>query len=226
MYLSKSLLFILFCLLFIPISHSQNLPSPYEQILVNGRIWQYTYKNIKGDPFLFSNKYLDGSVVINGRNFSSLKIRYDIFLDEIIMPLDTIVLQLNKEQIDSFSFAWGNRKFNFIRISGNNEWPFSGYVQNVYSGKNKFFIKYQKKLDKPGLLGVPDNFYQTRQLYYILNGKSFAVKTRRDILKLMGNEELRIKNFIHENRLRLRMSHPESFTPLLRYYDKISESEK
>jgi hypothetical protein len=226
MLLSKSLLFFLFCFPFFSSIHSQNLSSTNEQILTNGRIWRYNYKNIKGYPFLFSNKYLDGSVTIDGITFNSLKIRYDIFVDEIIMPLDTIVLQLNKEHIDSFSFIWGNRNFNFIRIAAETQWPFNGYVQNVYSGENKFFIKYQKKVDKPGLLGVPDNFYQTRQLYFILNGETFAVNKRRDVLRLMDKEEFRIKNFIHENRVRLRMSHPESFIPVLRFYDQITRQEE
>lgn len=197
-----------------------------EQILVNGRIWRYTHRQIKGNPFLYSNKYLGGSVYINGRTFNYLKIRYDIFNDELIMPLDTIVLQLNKEQIDSFSFFWENRKIDFIKTAENNQWPFSGYVQNVYSGKSKFFVKYQKKIDKPGVLDVPDNFYQVRQMYYIRNGRSYPVKTRSDILRLMENEEDRIRDFIRNNKLHIRMKQPESLTPLLRYYDQITQGKE
>jgi hypothetical protein len=194
-------------------------------MLINGRIWRYNYKNVKGNPFLFSNLYLEGSVSINGRSFSQMKIRYDIFSDEIIIPHDTIVLQLNKEHIDSFSIYWQNRKYNFIKIADNSQWPFTGYIQDVYSGETNFFIKYQKKIDQPGMQNAPDNFYELRQLYIIRKGKYYTVKTRRNILNLLESEESRIKQFIRDNKVHLRMREPESFIPVLRYYDQITQAE-
>ena len=79
------------------------------QILYNGRAWRNLYYKIKGDQFLFSPEFLPGSVTIEGKTFSNLQLKYDIYNDELIIITDNgIILQLNKEMIDLFSMIFDN----------------------------------------------------------------------------------------------------------------------
>ncbi|HEX2395275.1 MAG TPA: hypothetical protein VHI78_08015 [Bacteroidales bacterium] len=191
------------------------------QTLINGRIWRKKQPGISGDPFLFSNRYLDGSVSIGKTTFTSLKLRYDIFTDEIMIPHDSIVLQLNKERVDSFSVLWENRKIRFLRIPHTSLYPFSGYVRNVYTGKSSLYIKYQKKIDHPGIVNVPDNFYQIQEIYFLKDGIAYKVNNRKELLRILKNDRAEISAFLKENKVHMRRNDPEGFIPVLRFYDQI-----
>jgi hypothetical protein len=199
----------------------QTLPVD-NQILINGRVWHYIHQGIKGNPFLFTNQFLQGKVSIGGEDFAAQRLRYDIFSDEIMIPLDTILLQLNKERIDSFSIFWQNKDIDFLRIPEDSGYPFSGYLENVYSGESKLYIKYQKKIDRPGMAGFPDNFYQTRQIYFINDGISYVIRNKRDLLQILEKEKSQIKAFLKEKRVRVTKNDPVSFIPVLRFHDQLN----
>lgn len=222
----KSQLLLLF-ILFLPVLHTVAQPGLYgnaadgEQILINGRFWKYEHQGIRGNPFLLTDDYLSGTVTIGNRTYSPLHLRYDILTDEIMIPIDRGILQLNKEWVDSFTLVTGNKILRFIRIKDNNTYPFSGYVQNVYSGQSALYIKYQKKIDRPGMVNVPDNFYQIQRMYYLQNGLAYLVNSKRDFFSILKEEKVQIRAFMKENRLHLSRKKPESFIPVLKYYDRI-----
>ena len=86
-----------------------NLPdSVFEsQLLYNGRIWKNLFYMIREDQFLFSNQFLPGSVFIKGKSFNNIKLKYDIFKDEILIPYSPDgILQLTKELVDSFTIEF------------------------------------------------------------------------------------------------------------------------
>jgi len=219
---------LLFFVLFLPAlatSAQTELPGDSvggEQILINGRLWRNKHGGIQGDPFLITDGFLSGSVMIGNRTYSPLRIRYDIFSDEIMIPIDRGILQLNKELVDSFTLTSGNRIIKFIRINDNELYPFSGYVQDVYSGQSALYIKYQKKIDRPGIVNVPDNFYQVQRMYYLQDSLAYPVKNKRDFFRIIKEEKAQIKTFMKENRVHLSRKKPESFVPVLKYLDRIS----
>jgi hypothetical protein len=87
------------------------------QVLYNGRIWRNLYYMVQGDQFLFSKEFLPGSLSISGKTFPNILLKYDIFSDEILTPIDSgKILQLNKELIDSFSVIFQNKKYRFTKI--------------------------------------------------------------------------------------------------------------
>ena len=99
------------------------------QILYNGILWKNIYHRIKEDQFLFSNIFLPGTLSINGQTFKNIKIRYDIYSDEIMIPMNLEdIVQLNKEMVDSFTIYFENKVYKFTKLQEEILKGLKGYV--------------------------------------------------------------------------------------------------
>jgi hypothetical protein len=103
------------------------------QLLYNGILWKNMYHRIKEDQFLFSDYFLPGTLSINGQTFKNLKIRYDIYSDEILIPLNLEdIVQVNKEMVDSFTISFENKVYKFTRFREEALKGLNGYVNVLY----------------------------------------------------------------------------------------------
>ncbi|HLO58996.1 MAG TPA: hypothetical protein VK179_09660 [Bacteroidales bacterium] len=193
------------------------------QLLQNGRIWSDPHLNVKGDPYFFSNDFLDGSVTINHHTFESIRIRYDILNDEIQMPVKEGVLQLNKELVDSFTLYFQNSHHHFINIPSGRYEKLAGYVQVLSPGNPSLIIQYYKKIDRPGIYNVPDYFYQIQRLFVIRKNSVYLIKKKRDFFLVFADEKSKIRTFMRDNKVHLKKSQPESFIPVIRYLNGFPE---
>jgi hypothetical protein len=202
----------------------QQDPLSVNQVLYKGKEWHNLYSFIKGDQFLFANTFLPGSVTVNGKKFNNVEISYDIYKDEIITPANQgVIIQLNKEMIDSFSIQFQMRKYNFINLSEDSTSGIKGYANSLYSGKTSLIVKYRKEID---LLAVDDKydlFFQTYRVYILKDGKAFQVSGKNDLLKVFQDEKDQIKSYMKKNTVKVSKKSPDSFIPVLRYYDSISQ---
>lgn len=192
------------------------------QYLYNGREWKNPFRRITGDPFLFAGYFLPGSVTFNGRTFVNIQIRYDIYSDEIMVPrsLDQIVI-LNKEMVDSFFFVFDNKFYRFRKINEESQGEPNGYVNVLYSGRSSLYIKYIKRISTEITDYSDGRFYQVYTIYFVKDGKPIQVTRLRDMYGLLENEKDQIRKYIKENRLKVNRKIPESFVPVVRYYDSL-----
>jgi hypothetical protein len=100
-----------------------------KQLLYNGIIWKNKYHRILGDQFLFSDLFLPGTIFTHGKQFGNVRIKYDIFSDEIITPVSQEdILQLNSEMVDSFLIVSGDKTYRFINNKDDTISGLKGYV--------------------------------------------------------------------------------------------------
>lgn len=192
------------------------------QILYNGRIWKDLYYRLDGDQFFNTGEFLPGSLSMNGRTFNNLDIRYDIYKDEILTPIDHgEILQLNKEMVDSFSFTFQNRTYRFARIPDDGTDRLKGYVQVIYSGKSALYIKHIKKIDRPGVENKSDRFFQVSRIYFVKDSSEYPITSKNDLFKALGKDNEQLKGFIKKNKSAISVNNPESFIPVIRYYDSL-----
>ncbi len=205
-------------------NNSQQDPLKENQILYNGKEWHNIYSNIKGDQFLFSSVYLPGSLTMNGKTFKNVNLSYDIYSDEIITPTNYgVILNLNKEMVDSFSLTFGFKTYRFINTDEDSLDGIKGYVNVLYKNKTSLYVKYKKEIQ---LLAVDDKydlFYQTYRIYLLKDGIIHQLTNKKELLKVLYKNKDQIKDFIKKNRLRISRKLPESFIPVIRYYDSISQ---
>lgn len=195
-----------------------------KQILYNGVLWTNKYHRIKEDQFLFSNFFLFGSVSINKQTFKNLRIKYDIYSDEIIIPLNLDeILQLNKESVDSFTISFENKVFKFTNIRDDTLKGFKGYVNVLYKGKSALYVKYKKEISFSNTDMYDGEFSQTHQIYFMKDSIVYPIRNTNDLFKVLSEEKIQIKNFIKKIKLRVSKKIPESFVPVIRYYDSISQ---
>jgi hypothetical protein len=194
------------------------------QMLYNGRIWRNLYPMIKENQFLFTKEFLPGTVTMRGRTFSDVRIKYDIFADEIIIPFSPAgMLQLNKQMVDSFSLIFQNLNYQFIRIpDGDIVFP-GGYYYVLYKGKTTLYVRYTKKIEKLADKDGFDKFYQINRIYIIQEGKVFNITGKKDLFGILKVQKKEVRHFIKENNIKISNEDPFSFIPVLSFIDNLKE---
>jgi len=182
------------------------------------------YFRVIESPFLFSMEHLPGSVTMNGKTFDNIKIRYDIYNDELLTPFSSAgILQLNKEMVDSFSILFQNNRYRFIRLPEDSLIGLKGFVNVVYKGKTALYIKYIKKIEYLAVEGKYDKFYQVSRIYLVKDNIVSLINSKSDFFSALTKDKLLLKNFIRINQLIISTKDPGSFVPVLRYFDSVNQ---
>lgn len=192
------------------------------QKLYTGRVWKNTLYKIKGDQFLFSPEFLRGSVSIDSRKYKGIKLKYDIFNDEIITINDRgVLLQLNKEMIDSFSLSFNSHEYYFKKISPDTLGLLKGFVNILHDGGTGLYVKYSKEILPLAAENKYDLFNQVVRTYLVKDGKAYRITNRNGFLKQLDDRKTEIHNYIRNNKIKLSKREPDSFIPVVEFYDKI-----
>lgn len=197
------------------------------QSLYSGKVWKNMYRRINGDQFLFTDYFLDGTVTANGRTYKNLKVKYDIFSDEILIPVDLEeIVQVNKEIIDSFSISYEDRVYRFEKIntdSLNKTNDYNGYFRILYKEKSALYLKYSKYIS-PNITDKSDgDFIETDKVWLKKDNIIYPVMSENDLLNALKIDKKTLKNYFRSNKLKYSKKNPESLVPLIRYYDSISQ---
>lgn len=192
------------------------------QDLYNGKVWRNQFYLVQGNQFLFSNDFIEGTITINGKTFDRVPVKYDICKDEILTPIDKgRILQLNKELIDSFSVTYINKTYHFVRMPEDSTKGRS-FFSVLYKGKTGLYLKYTRKIDKLGVEGRYDKFYDNNSIYLMKDGQLYHISNKNDLLNILKEENKRIRDFIRQNNLRVSEKAPDSFIPVVMFYDNLS----
>jgi hypothetical protein len=192
-----------------------------KQVLYNGRVWKNLYYNVEGDMFLFSRDFLPGTVSMAGKTFTRIPLKYDILKDELLTPASPGgILQLNKEMVDSFLLLFQNRSWPFIRVPDMTG-GLNGYVHVVYKGSTALYVKYIKKIDRPAVENRNDRFYQLSRIFLVKDTLVFPVTGKGDFYRALRDRRAQVRDFVKSNRTSISKNDPESFVPVLRFYDNL-----
>lgn len=191
------------------------------QTLYNGRIWRNLYYLVQDDQFRFSKEFLPGVLTIRSKTFNNVLLKYDIFNDEVLTPIDSgRILQLNKELIDSFSLSFQNRKYLFIKMTEDTLKDSKSFFNVLYKGKTILLLKNEKKIDKLAVEGKYDKFYQVNKIFIVSGNKLYQVNGKVDLFKVMPEDKSQLKDFMKNNKIRISGKNPESFIPVIRFHDR------
>jgi hypothetical protein len=191
------------------------------QTLYNGKIWKNLYYLVMDDQFLFSKEYLPGILTIRGNTFKDILLKYDIYKDEVLTPIDSgRILQLNKELIDSFSISFQNRKYLFMKMTEDTLNASKSFYNVLYRGKTILLLKSAKKIEKLAVEGKYDKFYQINRIYIVSGEKLYQVTGKADLFKIMPEDKDQLKAFMKNNKIRISEKNPDSFIPVIRFHDR------
>jgi len=194
------------------------------QKLYNGRAWKNVYYKIRGDQFLFTTDFIPGSVTIDNKEFRNIRLKYDIYNDELISLNDHgIMLQLNKEMTDKFTLRYDDQTYLFKRIDSDSTGSMKGFVNILYDGKSGLYVKYMKEILLLAVDNKYDMFNQLIRVYFVKDGSASRINSRREMLALMKDHKSEVIQFMRSNKIRLSKKVPSSFRPVVEYYDKVSQ---
>ncbi len=197
----------------------------WKQELYNGRVWRNIYSHrVKGNQFLFTKEFLPGSVTMNGKLFTDLELKYDTYNDELLIVFDNMtILQLNKEMIDMFTLNYGNVLHKFIKLASDSINTVEGFVDVIYDGKTPFYVKNTSEISRLAQGRNYDVFINDQRIYIRKDSVLHYVRREKDLLILLSDQEEQIRHYIRENKIRVSRKVPESFVPVIKFYDSIPQ---
>jgi hypothetical protein len=163
-------------------------------------------------------------VLIGNKSFKNVNIKYDILNDEILVLSDKgLVVQLNKEYIDSFSLDYQNRTFYFKKLDVDTLNTLTGYVNVLVEGNVSLYIKYRKSILMLAIDNKYDLFNQFHHIYIGKNGKLYFINSKKGLINLLSENGKQIRNFINSNQLKVSRKVPDSFVPVVKFYNDLQK---
>lgn len=167
---------------------------------------QYQPYNIFGHstPFL-DGEPGTGTIFSNGKAYSKLALRYDIYLDLLIntpelVSYGSLYVTINKTSIDSFSISINSHTYNLKLLhftENSNTLMKDGFYEVHPCGKSLFLVKHRAVTSK--LDGYTE--YKYAPIKYVLKDENYSrINSRGDLLKLYPKNhkvvKKRIKSYI------------------------------
>lgn len=200
----------------------QKRDSLERQILYNGRIWKNQFGVTEGNQFFLASDFSEGSVGVDGYNFSGVKVKYDLINDELLIQKDDgTIIQANKELINSFSLNLYEKTYSFLNFNNASAGNLDGYCHVLYDGRIKVYVKYIKEVIPTNITNGLPKFSQINKIYIIKDGRIHRTDNRKDLLNLFEDEDeqLLIKKFIRADRIMISRKDPDSFRRVIEYYE-------
>jgi hypothetical protein len=198
----------------------------YDQLLYSGVEWQPAMQTAAGDEFFLTPEPLYGTVLIDGVLFRDVRMKYDIFNDNLIVlwkngsPIIT-----DSRKVDEFTMVYNGLPRKFVNLRETYS-GIRGFAEILYHGASPVIAKHIKVVSRSAAAANYAEFREEAKYYLVLNGNCFQVKNRSSFLDLLGEYELPVKKYIRQKNLYLSPASPEGFVLAAVYYDSLTVSVK
>jgi hypothetical protein len=132
-----------------------------------------------------------------------------------------VIVQLNKEMVDSFTLVFENKTYRFLNFRNDSLMGSGGYFNVLYEGKSALYVKYNKSITTVITDKSDGYFNQIVHLFLVMDGKDYKINRLKDIMNLVPGANEQIRKFIRSKKLKVTIKNPESFVPVIRYYDSL-----
>jgi hypothetical protein len=191
-----------------------------DPLLYNGR--KYTFylpSETSGNQYFAGPAYLNGTVTVKGKNFSTPGLNYDILNQEIVMKYESeagaaYLLQLSKAWISAFSMD--RYRFELLTLPGMPQ----QICQVLDGGGLRILLHWSKTLDLDITHGSRKYVFSApkKESYLMKGGRYQAFKNNRSFLALFDSEDQpAIRKYMKTNKLNVRKSGDDDLSGLLNY---------
>lgn len=188
--------------------------------LYNGELYNRPTNITSGHAYLDADSLMRGSVFYDGLLFTGVLLALDQTTDELITETynRANLLQLVKSKVQYFEI---NNKL-FIRKS------FEGvesFFQRLYEGRSGLLNRETKKIEKNIVSQLETEFNIALRTRYYLNmkGRLVEVRSRREFLKLLGEQRAAVNRFLNQKRLNFRKDTEQYLISGITHYDELSK---
>jgi hypothetical protein len=196
--------------------------------LQNGIYYEQPYYNATGHPFLDNGDFQKGTLVYRNRKYEGVKIKYDIFDQQLVISPDpgdpTLMILLSNEFIAEF---WlGEKHFKNLSLQ---ERRFSYYQVIMEEDNVSCFVTWSKKryksYDKGGRISYTFA-QQDRDYCLIVNNILHEYRNNKTFLaSFPGDTRVPINDYLKKNRVKVQKADRGTLNNLISYCQETMDRE-
>jgi hypothetical protein len=196
-----------------------------DDILINGGRYVPLHPAAYGDAFFIENSFYKGKLLLKGRKFDEVAIKFDIEQQKLLLNISAAssgsnIIKLNDNYVKEF-YIHGQ---HFINLNNRGiHSPGITFVDLVYDGGFIFGKFYKKEFLAVFSTKYPFGRYsETKTEKYIFrNEKIIRIKSKRDLYEAFPGNKASIKHFIKQNRIKYHKASNEKLLILMQYCDGL-----
>lgn len=202
---------------------------------IDGKDYFPYYTGLRTSPILRQGEEQTALLMIHGRIYDNLILKYDTFIDEVIYTDDSLIYKklkrqvaLNKYNVDRFDLFFRNDTLHFRFLCHERDSAFNlkdGYYEIVHDSKTKYIIRHSSA---EVIHSSPDDVSDLREYFYqpvsyVKTGDGFyQVSSRKQFISLFGNRSDEISRFLRQHGIKVKLADREQITEVLKYYEKLN----
>lgn len=194
-----------------------------QAVFLSGSQYAPLSGNLRGHPYYLQDNIDSCTIVYEGVAFCPVRMRYDIFLDEVIIDYISAegypeLVQLHKTKIDQFMIQGQlfvhYRPDSLINLK-------EGFYQPLYQGKTILLKKITKEAQQEFEITRAITFFEEKHRYFLIKDKvAYPVNNKKSLLKLFPDEKKRILKNAREAGLRFGDNKESGMIQFIQYYDQ------
>jgi hypothetical protein len=176
-----------------------------DDLLVNGEVYVNKYYFANGHPFLGVDEFQKGSVIIAGKLYNDVFIKYDIYNQQVVAKVmdgagKEKILILQRDFIDEFRF---NGKIFKPQETG---YHTPHFFQIIGDKAIVILIRWSKELIIPiGSVETKYNYLNNnKKLYLLVNSKAIPLKKNKNLWVLLPDKKETINEFFKSENVSLK----------------------
>jgi len=173
--------------------------------------YRYTQKHHR---FFNSHEFLNGSIVYDSQLYNNLKIKYDLYENQVILELPTEIdffqLIVNTNKITEFTIE-NHRFINFNSNKAFQALEINSFLEPIYSNKLQLYLRHSKSR----IVQLKNNIVESKfklnsQYVYFYNEKFYLFKSKNKLKKVFPKQANSINQFYKDNTILLKKN-PTNF---------------
>lgn len=209
------------------VEHTEQIYST-DDLLVNGQIYSSERSLAKGSPYFGENEFSKGKVIIKGRKFDGVLLKYNLVDQRLLLRAAVesgryVTILLNSNLVDAFTMD----DQSFINADNYfDEADISGFYTLVYEGSFACLVNYEKTFRAVYDTQTPNgSFTEASVKYFLLDeGKTINISKKKVLLKHFPVMKKEVKSFIRKNKINYKKASLLSLNKIMKYCDSISET--
>jgi hypothetical protein len=196
-----------------------------DQKLIRGVQYYNKYPRSMGNGFLDSDAFVRGRVVINEVEYDDVKIRYDIYEQQVNLHFsysstteNTVIL--NRDVIEEFEMnGMLFRKYFFPETD-------TSFLQIISEGKVTCLYYWYKNLTNQTSLRYVYEFSDPRKKSFLLiDSVLYQYNGERQFVKLFPESKPALRKYFKQNQIRLRKAPDSTVMELIEFCNSLTDPE-
>lgn len=209
------------------VEHTEQIYST-DDLLVNGQIYSPGRSLAKGSPYFGENEFSTGKVIIRGRKFDGVLLKYNLVDQRLLLRAAIesgryVTILLNTNLVDAFTL--GDQSFinaeNYFQNS-----DVTGFYTLVYEGRFACLVNYEKTFRAVYDTQTPNGSYTDAHIEFFLldEGMLVNITKKKALLKHFPIVKNEIKSFMRKYKINYKKASLLSLNQIMKYCDSISET--